>query len=184
MNKTHHVEVVGLQRELPIITVPSGVRLAVFNMLGDIEMTMAGGRELAARLHLRHPDIIVTTETKSVPLAYEIASLLELPYIVLRKSYVSYMGEALETKVQSITTGHPRTIYLDARDQVLCGGKRVAIVDDVISTGSTLHAMRELMTRAGAEIVAEAAVFTEGDAEQWTEVIALEHLPLMEQSPK
>jgi adenine phosphoribosyltransferase len=184
MNKTHHVEVVGLQRELPIITVPSGVRLAVFNMLGDIEMTKIAGRELAARLHLRHPDIIVTTETKSVPLAYEIASLLELPYVVLRKSYVSYMGEALETKVQPITTGHPRTIYLDARDQVLCGGKRVAIVDDVISTGSTLQAMRELMTRAGAEIVAEAAVFTEGDPEQWTEVIALGHLPLMEQSPK
>jgi adenine phosphoribosyltransferase len=94
------------------------------------------------------------------------------------------MGEAIETKVQSITLGHPRTIYLDARDQVLCGGKRVAIVDDVISTGSTLHAMRELMTRAGAEIVAEAAVFTEGDPDQWTEVIALGHLPLMEQSPK
>jgi adenine phosphoribosyltransferase len=184
MNKTHHVEVVGLQRELPIITVPSGVRLAVFNMLGDIEMTKAAGRELAARLHLRHPDIIVTTETKSVPLAYEIASLLELPYVVLRKNYVSYMGEAIETKVQSITLGHPRTIYLDARDQLLCGGKRVAIVDDVISTGSTLHAMRELMTRAGAEIVAEAAVFTEGDAVQWTEVISLGHLPLMEQSPK
>ena len=178
MNKTHRVDVVGLQRELPIITVPSGVRLAVFNMLGDIEMTKAAGRELAARLHLRHPDIIVTTETKSVPLAYEIASLLELPYVVLRKSYVSYMGEALETKVQSITLGHPRTIYLDARDQGLCGGKRVAIVDDVISTGSTLAAMRSLLTRAGATIVAESAVFTEGDRGKWPSVIALGHLPV------
>ena len=115
-----------------------------------------------------------------MPLAYEIASLLDVPYVVLRKTYVSYMGEALETKVQSITTGHPRTIYLDAKDRALCGGKRVAIVDDVISTGSTLQAMRDLVVRAGGRVVAEAAVFTEGDAEQWKDVVALGHLPLME----
>ena len=181
MNKTHHVAVAGLERDLPIITVPSGVRLAVFNILGDIEMTKAAGRELAARLHASKPDLIVTTETKSVPLAYEIASLLELPYVVLRKTYVSYMGEALETKVQSITNGHPRTIFLDAKDRELCNGKRVAIVDDVISTGSTLSAMRDLVRRAGGRIVAEAAVFTEGDAQDWTDVIALGHLPLMDQ---
>jgi adenine phosphoribosyltransferase len=182
MNKTHHVEVAGLSRDLPIITVPSGVRLAVFNILGDIEMTKAAGRELARRLEVARPELIVTTETKSVPLAYEIASILALPYVVLRKTYVSYMGEALETKVQSITTGHPRTIFLDAKDRAVCAGKRVAIVDDVISTGSTLHAMRDLMGRAGARVVAEAAVFTEGDAQQWRDVIALGHLPLMEQA--
>jgi len=181
MNKTHHIEVAGLTRDLPIITVPSGVRLAVFNMLGDIEMTQAAGRELAARLEPTRPELIVTTETKSVPLAYEIASILALPYVVLRKTYVSYMGEALETKVQSITTGHPRTIFLDAKDRAICNGKRVAIVDDVISTGSTLHAMRDLMGRAGAVVVAEAAVFTEGNAELWKDVVALGHLPLMEQ---
>lgn len=179
MNKTHRMEVAGLTRDLPIITVPSGVRLAVFNILGDIEMTKAAGKELASRLRPARPELIVTTETKSVPLAYEIASILGLPYVVLRKTYVSYMGEALETRVQSITTGHPRTIFLDAKDRVLCGGKRVAIVDDVISTGSTLSAMRDLMGRAGAQIVAEAAVFTEGDAEQWKDVIALGHLPIM-----
>jgi adenine phosphoribosyltransferase len=180
MNRTHHVVVAGLSRDLPIITVPSGVRLAVFNILGDIEMTKAAGRALATRLKPRQPELIVTTETKSIPLAYEIASLLALPYIVLRKTYVSYMGEALETEVHSITTGHPRTIFLDAKDRALCAGKAVAIVDDVISTGSTLHAMRELMGRAGARVVAEAAVFTEGDARQWTDVVALGHLPLME----
>jgi adenine phosphoribosyltransferase len=182
VNRTHRVLVAGLSRELPIITVPSGVRLAVFNILGDIEMTKAAGKELASRLAARKPEVIITTETKSVPLAYEIASVMALPYVVLRKTYVSYMGEALETKSQSITTGHPRTIYLDAKDRSLCGGKRVAIVDDVISTGSTLHAMRDLMDRAGAQVVAEAAVFTEGDPEQWKDVIALGHLPLMEQA--
>ncbi|HAF09574.1 MAG TPA: adenine phosphoribosyltransferase [Chloroflexi bacterium] len=182
MNRTHHVEVAGLSRDLPIITVPSGVRLAVFNILGDIEMTKAAGKELARRLRAKQPEVIVTTETKSVPLAYEIASLLALPYVVLRKTYVSYMGEALETKVQSITTGHPRTIFLDAKDRALCAGKRVAIVDDVVSTGSTLSAMRDLMGRAGARIVAEAAVFTEGEAEKWKDVVALGHLPLIEQS--
>ncbi|MEP7004176.1 MAG: phosphoribosyltransferase family protein [Chloroflexota bacterium] len=181
MNRTHHVEVAGLTRDLPIITVPSGVRLAVFNILGDIEMTKAAGRELASRLRTHTPELIVTTETKSVPLAYEIASLLGVSYVVLRKTYVSYMGEALESKVQSITTGHPRTIYLDAKDRALCDGKRVAIVDDVISTGSTLHAMRDLIGRAGGTVVAEAAVFTEGNAEQWKDIVALGHLPLMEQ---
>ncbi len=180
MNRTHHVLVAGLSRDLPIITVPSGVRLAVFNILGDIEMTKAAGRELATRLRPRQPELIVTTETKSVPLAYEIASLLDIPYVVLRKTYVSYMGEALETKVRSITTGHPRTIYLDAKDRALCGGKRVAIVDDVISTGSTLQAMRDLVGRAGGQVVAEAAVFTEGDAELWKDVLSLGHLPLMD----
>jgi adenine phosphoribosyltransferase len=182
MKKTHRVEVAGLVRDLPIITVPSGVRLAVFNILGDIEMTKAAGKELATRLRATEPELIVTTETKSVPLAYEIASLLGLPYVVLRKTYVSYMGEALETKVQSITTGRPRTIYLDARDRALCAGKRVAIVDDVFSTGSTLSAMRDLMGRAGGRIVAEAAVFTEGEAEKWKDVVALGHLPIMEQT--
>jgi adenine phosphoribosyltransferase len=180
--KTYRVEVAGLTRDLPIITVPSGVRLAVFNILGDIAMTKSAGRELAARLRPMRPEIIVTTETKSVPLAYEIASLLGVPYVVLRKTYVSYMGEALETKSQSITTGHPRTIFLDAKDRALCEKRRVAIVDDVISTGSTLTAMRDLMTRAGAEVVAEAAVFTEGDAAQWKGIVALGHLPLMERA--
>jgi adenine phosphoribosyltransferase len=179
MNKTHRVDVAGLTRELPIITVPSGVRLAVFNILGDIEMTKAAGKALAARLRASDPDLIITTETKSVPLAYEIASVLNLPYVVLRKTYVSYMGEALESKVQSITTGHPRTIYLDAKDRALCGGKRVAIVDDVISTGSTLAAMRDLVGRAGGTVVAEAAVFTEGDADRWKDVVALGHLPIV-----
>ena len=180
MNKLHRVEVAGLTRDLPIITVPTGVRIAVFNILGDIEMTKAAGKALAARLERERPELIVTTETKSVPLAYEIASLLSLPYVVLRKTYVSYMGEALETKVQSITTGHPRTIYLDAKDRALCTGKRVAIVDDVFSTGSTLQAMRDLMARAGARVVVEGAVFTEGEREKWANVVALGHLPIME----
>jgi len=178
-NKTHHVEVAGLSRDLPIITVPSGVRLAIFNILGDIEMTKAAGQALATRLKPHRPELIVTTETKSVPLAYEIASLLGLPYVMLRKTYVSYMGEALEAKVQSITTGHPRTIYLDAKDRALCDGKRVAVIDDVISTGNTLAAMRDLMGRAGARIVAEATVFTEGEPEQWKDVLALGHLPIL-----
>ena len=177
--RTFPVEVAGLRRELPIIQVVTGVHIAVFNILGDIEMTKVAGRALADRLRPRDPEIVVTTETKSVPLAYEIASLLELPYVVLRKSFKSYMGDALETTAKSITTGSPHTIYLDAKDRAMCAGRRVAIVDDVISTGSTLGAMRDLMSRAGAHIIAEAAVFTEGDAGQWPDVVALGHLPIL-----
>lgn len=178
--KTYHVEVAGLARDLPIIQVASGVHIAVFNILGDIEMTKAAGGALAERLRPLGPEVIVTTETKSVPLAYEIATLLAVPYVVLRKAYLSYMGDALESKAHSITTGAPRSIFLDAKDRALCARKRVAIVDDVISTGSTLAAMRDLMTRAGAKVVAESAVFTEGDAERWKGVLALGHLPIME----
>jgi len=178
VSRVYHVEVAGLARDLPVIQIASGVRIAVFNILGDIEMTKAAGKALAARLHPLRPEVIITTETKSVPLAYEIASLLNLPYVVLRKTYLSYMGDALETRAKSITTGAPRSIYLDAKDRALCARKPVAIVDDVISTGSTLAAMRELMQRAGARIVAEAAVFTEGDAEKWKGVVALGHLPV------
>ena len=174
MSRVYRVEVAGLARDLPVIQIARAraPHEYVFVRSSEKDASIA----LVAEQH--ECCVIITTETKSVPLAYEIASLLNLPYVVLRKSYLSYMGDALETRAKSITTGAPRSIYLDAKDRALCARKPVAIVDDVISTGSTLAAMRELMQRAGARIVAEAAVFTEGDAEKWKGVVALGHLPV------
>jgi adenine phosphoribosyltransferase len=97
---------------------------------------------------------------------------------VLRKSYKTYMGDALKERTNSITTGDQQTLFLDEKDRARIAGKRAAVVDDVISTGSTLAAMRSLLTRAGATIVAESAVFTEGDRGKWPNVIALGHLPV------
>ncbi|MEO0595275.1 MAG: phosphoribosyltransferase family protein, partial [Chloroflexota bacterium] len=101
-----------------------------------------------------------------------------LPYVVLRKSHKPYMGEALKSETLSITTGKPQELYLDEKDRELIDGKRVVIMDDVISTGSTLQGMRLIMQKAGANIVAESAILTEGDRAQWTDIIALGHLPV------
>jgi adenine/guanine phosphoribosyltransferase-like PRPP-binding protein len=174
---TYRVELCGLVRELPLFEVAPGLRVAVFNMLGDVEVTRVAGRELASRLQPLTPEVVVTAEAKSIPLAYEIAGLMKLPYVVLRKTYKPYMGNALQAETLSITTGITQTLYLDEKDQGLLSGKRVAIVDDVVSTGSTLEGMRRLMEMVDAEVAGEAAVFTEGEHE-WRHVIALGHLPL------
>jgi adenine phosphoribosyltransferase len=176
--ETYAVEVCGLRRELPLFEVAPGVRIAVFNILGDIEVTRAAGAALAERLSGRNVELIVTAETKSVPLAYETAGRMSVPYVVLRKTYKPYMGDALSERTSSISTGSPQVLYLDEKDLGMIDAKRVAIVDDVISTGSTLDAMRRITKEAGGRIVAEAAVFTEGDPAAWRGIIALGHLPL------
>jgi adenine/guanine phosphoribosyltransferase-like PRPP-binding protein len=175
--ETYRVQVCGLTRELPLFEVSPGVRIAVFNILGDVELTRAAGAELATRLAAASPEVVVTAETKSVPLAYEIATRLAVPYVVFRKGYKSYMGDALAADTLSITTGAPQTLYLDEKDRSRVDGRRVAIVDDVVSTGSTLKAMRDLVQRARGTVVGEAAIFTEGDA-LWDGVVALGHLPV------
>jgi len=101
-----------------------------------------------------------------------------LPYVVLRKTYKPYMGDALQSETLSITTGEPQTLHLDEKDRKLIQGKRVAIVDDVISTGSTLQGMRLILGKAGATIAVEAAIFTEGDRSAWLNIVALGHLPV------
>lgn len=173
----HAVEINGLRRELPLFEVAPGTRIAVFNLLGDTEVVEAAAAGLAERLAGLDPDVLVTAETKSVPLVYELARRLGKPWVVLRKAYKPYMGEVLSAETHSITTGAPQTLYLDEKDRGLVAGHRVALVDDVISTGSTVEGMREVVGAADGEIVAEAAVFTEGDAPT-DGVIALGHLPL------
>jgi adenine/guanine phosphoribosyltransferase-like PRPP-binding protein len=174
----HEVEIDGLRRALPLFEVAPGLRIAVFNLLGDTEVVEAAARALAQKLRTLEAGALVTAETKSVPLVYELARLLEKPWVVLRKSYKPYMGDALRDETHSITTGVPQTLFLDEKDRPLVVGRRVVLVDDVISTGSTVEAMRRLMEAVGATVVAEAAVFTEGDAPRRDEVISLGHLPL------
>lgn len=176
--KTYSVEIAGLRRELPLFEVAPGLRIAVLNILGDTELVERCAEALAERLDHLPYDVLVTAEAKSIPLAHALSLATGKRYIVLRKLYKTYMGDTVQVETHSITTGRPQTLYLDEKDRHLAQGKRVVLLDDVVSTGSTLRGMRRVMEMAGASVVAEAAVFTEGETEAWPNVIALGHLPL------
>ena len=176
--ETHPVEIAGIKRQLPLFEVAPGLRIAVLNILGDTELVEASGKALAERLAGADYNVIVTAEAKSIPLICSLARETGKDYVVLRKSYKIYMGDTIEAETLSITTGKPQSLHLDEKDRALVSGKRVVLVDDVVSTGSTLQGMQKVMELAGAEVVAEAAIFTEGDHEEWNHIIALGHLPL------
>jgi adenine phosphoribosyltransferase len=176
--ETYTVEVAGLKRDLRLFEVAPGLRIALLNILGDTELVQACAVALGERLRSQAFDVIVTAEAKSIPLAHALSVVMAKPYVVLRKAYKPYMGETIQAETLSITTGKPQVLYLDEKDRAVVRGKRVALVDDVISTGSTLEGMRKVMELAGAEIVAQAAVFTEGDPAEWKHITALGHLPL------
>jgi len=176
--ETYTVEVAGLKRDLPIFEVAPGVRIAILNILGDTELVQAAAHALAEKLRDKNGDILVTAEAKSIPLIYQLALELNMPWVVLRKRYKPYMGNALTAETMSITTGEPQTLFLDEKDVDKFRGKRVIIVDDVISTGSTLQSMQMLVMKAGGTVVGQAAIFTEGDRAKWQNIIALGHLPI------
>jgi adenine phosphoribosyltransferase len=175
---TYAVELAGLKRELPLFEVKPGLRIAVLNILGDTELVQACARALKKQLETLSCDILVTAEAKSIPIAHALAVEMEKPYVVLRKTYKPYMGVALSAETLSITTGQTQMLYLDEKDREKLDRARVVLVDDVISTGSTLQGMRLVMEKAGAKIVGEAAICTEGERARWENVVALAHLPL------
>jgi adenine phosphoribosyltransferase len=172
------VEIAGVKRDLPLFEVAPGVRIAIVNILGDTELVQTAARALARKLKSSGGEVLVTAEAKSIPLIYALAVETGLPWVVLRKAYKSYMGEALEAETMSITTGKPQTLYLDEKDRKLVAGKRVILVDDVISTGSTLGGMQLVISKAGGTIAAQAALFSEGDRAKWQDIITLGHLPV------
>ncbi|MDX1614272.1 MAG: phosphoribosyltransferase family protein [Candidatus Promineifilaceae bacterium] len=174
---SYSVQVAGLTRHFPLFEVSPGVRIAIFNMLGDTFVVKAAAAALAERLRDIPGQVLVTAEAKSIPLIYEMSALMGLPYVVLRKQYKTYMGDAIRAETVSITTGNTQTLFLDEKDQRLIEGRQVLVVDDVVSTGSTLSGMKKIVSAAGGEVSQVAAVFTEGD-EDWSEVIALGNLPV------
>jgi adenine phosphoribosyltransferase len=176
--ETYAVEIAGLKRDLRLFEIKPGLRIAILNILGDTELVQACAKALGEKLKDLEYDVLVTAEAKSIPLAYALSAETRKPYVVLRKVYKPYMGDALKAETLSITTGQPQTLILDEKDIGLMRGKRVVILDDVISTGSTLQGMRMILDKAGSNVVAEAAIFTEGDRAQWQNIISLGHLPL------
>jgi adenine phosphoribosyltransferase len=177
-HEAYSIEIAGIKRDLPLFEIKPGLRIAILNILGDTELVQACARELAQKVKDVDFDMIVTAEAKSIPLAHALSVEAKKPYIVLRKLYKPYMGDALKAETLSITTGQPQILILDEKDREVIKGKKVLILDDVISTGSTLQGMRMILDKAGATVAGEAAILTEGDRAQWMHIHALGHLPL------
>jgi adenine phosphoribosyltransferase len=146
-------------------------------MFSDVEITVASARELLDRVPAF--DVIMTAESKGIPLAYEMARQSGKPYVVARKSRKLYMQDVISVNVKSITTEAEQTLMLDGGKAELLRGKKVLLVDDVISTGESLRALEELTEAAGGSVAAEAAVLAEGDAKDRSDIVYLEPLPLL-----
>ena len=175
--KTYTLHVAGLTRELPIIKLSYDLSIASFVILGDTEIVRKTAPIIAKKLP--EVDLIVTAEAKGIPLAYEISKVLNLnEYVVARKSVKAYMEEPIEVEVNSITTTNSQKLYLNNQDAKKIKGKRVALVDDVISTGQSLKALERLVEKAGGKVLAKAAILAEGDAKDRKDIIFLEALPI------
>lgn len=174
--KTYEITIAGLKRELPLFPVSDDMSIAAFIMFGDTEITVAAARELLKKAP--EFDMILTPEAKSIPLAYEMSRQSGKKYIVARKGVKVYMAEPISVNVRSITTQKEQSLYLGQYEAEEMKGKRVLIVDDVVSTGESLAAVRELCKRAGALEAASCAVLAEGDASKRDDIIFLEPLPL------
>jgi len=169
--------VAGLQRELPICKVTDDLYIAGFVIFGDQELTVACAKALLERAP--EYDYIITAEAKGIPLAHEMARQTGAKkYFLARKAPKLYMSGVFESSVKSITTAKEQTLYLDTADAALMQGKRILLVDDVISTGESLHALEALVEKAGGRIVGRMAVLAEGDAQNREDLIYLEKLPV------
>ena len=173
----YHMTVAGLPRDLPICPLNENLSIAGFVIFGDQELTVACARELLARGP--EYDYIITAEAKGIPLAHEMARQAgDKKYILARKGPKLYMRDIFSVTVNSITTAKEQKLYLDGADAALMKGKRILIVDDVISTGESLRALEALVEKAGGEICGRMAILAEGDAQDREDLIYLEKLPL------
>ena len=175
----YKINLAGIECDLPLFEVAPNLKIAVLNTLGDVELVEACADKMAEMLADADYDVIVTAESKSIPFTHALAVRVKKPYVVFRKNYKSYMGNAIRSESNSITTQSTQSLILDQKDIALVKGHRVLIVDDVISTGSTLEAMESLLRQAeAAEPFLKAAICVEGDDDAWPEVYNLGHLPL------
>ena len=173
----YRINIAGIERDLPICKISDDLYIAAFVILGDVEITNTAAKKLA-EIAPEH-DIIITAECKGIPLAHAMADVLnEKEYIVARKSVKLYMKKPISTTVNSITTEKEQTLFLDEADIKKMNGKRVLIIDDVISTGESLVAVEKLVEDAGGIIAGKMAILAEGDAKDRDDIKFLQYLPL------
>ena len=174
---TYPMTVAGLKRDLPLCPINEDLYIGAFVIFGDCELTVACARDLLARAP--EYDYLITAESKGIPLAYEMARQHgDKKWMLARKGVKLYMKDVVEAEVRSITTAKPQKLYIDGEDAALMKGKRILIVDDVISTGESLRALEELVTVVGGNIVGRMAILAEGEAQNRPDLIYLEKLPL------
>ena len=174
--KFYHMTIAGCERDLPICPISDTLDIAGFVMSADAEITQKSAAALL-KISPEH-DVVITAESKGIPLAYEMARQGCGHYVVARKGVKAYMVDPQYVEVKSITTDHVQRLYLAEDDYRQLNGKRVLIVDDVISTGESLAALEVLVKKFGGNIVGRAAVLAEGDAKDRTDILYLEPLPL------
>lgn len=175
--KTYEINIAGLMRELPIVQIADNMAIASFVLLGDSQLVIKAASELKPQLP--EVDYLITAEAKGIPLVQELARLLGMDrYFVARKSIKPYMVNPFVTEVYSITTQKKQILCLDEVEANMIAGKRVLIVDDVISTGESLKAMEALVKKAGGIVAGKAAILAEGDAAKRDDIIFLESIPV------
>lgn len=179
----YKMNIAGLERELPLCPLTDKLDIAAFVLFGDVELT----EHCAAALCERAPehDVMITAESKGIPLVYAMSRQMGVNrYILARKSVKLYMRNVMKCQTQSITTASSQTLYIDGDDAEYMRGKRVLIVDDVISTGGSLYSIESLVEQAGGIVVGRMAILAEGDAQDRDDIIYLEKLPLFDKSGK
>ena len=174
----YEIEIAGLKRHLPLCPLSENLFLGAFVIFGDVELTVACARELL-KIAPDH-DILITAESKGIPLVYEMARQHGVnKYLIARKGEKLYMRNVFSTTVRSITTSKEQTLCLDGDDAAYMRGRRVLIVDDVISTGNSLLAVEKLVRESGGTVVGKACILAEGDAIYRNDILYLEQIPLI-----
>lgn len=176
MADVYKMKIAGLERDLRRCPISEKMEIAAFIMFSDVEVTVESAKLLLEKAP--EFDVILTAESKGIPLAYEMARQSGKPYVVARKSVKLYMQDVVSVSVKSITTSTEQTLHLDGEKAAMLRGKRVLLVDDVISTGESLRALEQITAVSEGEIVGRAAVLAEGDAAQREDLLFLEPLPL------
>ena len=176
---TYPIDVAGIHRELPICKVTDDLYIGAFIVFGDAELTVACARELLKLVPAEEYDYMLTAEAKSIPLIHEMARQSgAAKYFIARKGPKAYMPDPIHVEDHSITTAGVQKLYLGRDDADLIRGKRILLMDDVISTGGSLHAMESLLEKAGGTVAGRVSVLAEGDAQKRPDIRFLAPLPL------